>query len=109
MCSPDHQVGVTANKNNEARRADMIMPILRTSRSFLTADHDLTVAAYFIAALWASQLIPILSPSSRDQKKSEYSSRFGEPVPAFVITFVVALLTIALRIVVDEADGFACL
>ena len=44
-----------------------------------------------------------------DQKKSEYSSRFGEPVPTFVITFVVALLTIALRIVVDEADGFACL
>ena len=43
------------------------------------------------------------------QKKSEYNRRFGEPVPAFVITFVVALLTIALRIVVDEADGFACL
>ena len=38
-----------------------------------------------------------------------YSSRFGEPVPAFVTTFVVALLTSALRIVVDEADGFACL
>ena len=43
------------------------------------------------------------------QKNSEYNRRFGEPVPAFVITFVVALLTIALRIVVDEADGFACL
>ena len=50
---------------------------------------------------------PIILPVL--QKKSEYKRRFGEPVPAFEITFTVALLTIALRIVVDEADGFACL
>jgi hypothetical protein len=45
----------------------------------------------------------------KSQKKSEYSRRFGEPAPAFVITLVVALLTIALRRVVAEADGLACL
>jgi hypothetical protein len=33
------------------------------------------------------------------------SSRFGEPVPTLVITFVVALLTSALRIVDEEALG----
>jgi hypothetical protein len=44
-----------------------------------------------------------------NQKKSEYNRRFGDPVPAPVTTFVVALLTIALRTVVEDADGFACL
>jgi hypothetical protein len=44
-----------------------------------------------------------------NQKNSEYSSRFGEPVPALVTTFVVALLTIAFRTVVDEALGLNCL
>jgi len=43
------------------------------------------------------------------QKNNVYSSRFGEPLPAPEITFVVALLTSALRIVDAEADGFACL
>jgi len=43
------------------------------------------------------------------QKKREYNNRLGEPDPAFEITFVVALLTIALRTVVAEADGLACL
>jgi len=47
--------------------------------------------------------------ADKSQKKSEYNKRFGEPVPAFVTTFVVALLTIALRTVVAEAEGFACL
>ena len=43
------------------------------------------------------------------QKNSEYSSRLGEPEPAFVTWFVVALLTIALRTVADEAPGLNCL
>ena len=52
---------------------------------------------------------PRQSINNSTQKNSEYNRRFGEPVPALVTTFVVELLTIALRIVVAEADGFACL
>lgn len=44
-----------------------------------------------------------------NQKNNEYSSRFGEPVPALVTTFVVALFTIAFRTVADEALGLNCL
>src|ERR1044071_2171679 len=47
--------------------------------------------------------------ASKLQKNSEYSSRLGEPVPALVTTFVVAPLTIALRVVVAEAPGLNCL
>ena len=57
----------------------------------------------------APEALPTVIVNGNNQKKSEYNRRFGEPVPAFVITFVVALLTIALRTVVAEADGFACL
>ena len=38
-----------------------------------------------------------------------YSNRFGEPEPALLMTLVVALLTSALRTVVADALGFACL
>ena len=56
-------------------------------------------------------LMPPVSflPRLPTQKNSEYSSLFGEPVPTLVIRLVVELLTIALRMVVDEALGFACL
>lgn len=43
------------------------------------------------------------------QKNSEYNRRLGEPEPTLLILLSEALLTIALRTVVDEADGLACL
>lgn len=57
----------------------------------------------------APEALPALITRKNNQKKSEYSRRFGEPVPAFVMTLTVALLTIALRTVVADADGLACL
>src|ERR1044072_5626779 len=52
---------------------------------------------------------PRQCPAKLNQKNSEYSRRFGEPVPALVTTFVVAPLTIALRTVLAEAPGLNCL
>ena len=52
---------------------------------------------------------PRQSATKADQKNNEYSSRFGEPVPTPLRTLVVALLTIALRTVDDEAPGLNCL
>jgi hypothetical protein len=44
-----------------------------------------------------------------NQKNNEYSNRFGEPVPGFVTTLVVAPFTIALRTVAADAPGLNCL
>ena len=46
VIAPTVRSGLRSPKEtNEARRADMLMPVLRTSSSFLTAYHDLTVVA----------------------------------------------------------------